>query len=205
MGSVLFCMPLYTMAGLRPGLGICMRVLYVHRFVRECWQYCVVAVMRWYDNQGYFLHKRGFFLDSNFTSYCWCTRTGPFLYFNLMTLLSVYGNLCLAYLLSAHLQSQLSCQLVFAGAVLPLQLLMSGYLVLIRTMPAWLSWGSALCPMYYYMAGVFRNEFYHNSNALGVSENELLDVYWSFTFNVTVHFTHFATVSYFTSILLLLV
>lgn len=95
--------------------------------------------------------------------------TGPFLYFNIMTLLSVYCNLSLAYLLSMHVHSQLACQMVFAGVVLPLQLLMSGYLVLIRTMPKWVNWGSALCPMYFYMAGVFRNEFYHNSYALGVS------------------------------------
>lgn len=91
------------------------------------------------------------------------------MYFNLMTLLSVYCNLCLAYLLSMHLQSRLVCQMVFAGVVLPLQLLMSGYLLLIRTMPDWLSWGASLCPMYFYMAGVFRNEFYQNSYALGVS------------------------------------
>jgi hypothetical protein len=30
-----------------------------------------------------------------------------------------------------------------------------------------LSWGSAICPMYFFMAGTFRIEFFHNSEALG--------------------------------------
>ena len=62
---------------------------------------------------------------------------GQYLYFTLMTLLSVYCNICLAYLLSMHTESELVCKLVFGGAILPLQVLMSGFLVLIETMPPW--------------------------------------------------------------------
>jgi hypothetical protein len=64
-------------------------------------------------------------------------RAGYYLYFNLMTLLSVYCNLCLAYLITMLVERRAACKLVYAGVLVPLQLLMSGYMPLIRTMPTW--------------------------------------------------------------------
>jgi hypothetical protein len=54
-----------------------------------------------------------------------------------VTLLSVYCNLCLAYLVTMLVERRAACKLIYAGVLLPLQLLMSGYMPLIRTMPAW--------------------------------------------------------------------
>jgi hypothetical protein len=54
-----------------------------------------------------------------------------------VTLLSVYCNTCLAYLLTMLTDTRLACKLLFGGVALPMQLLMSGFLVLLRTMPNW--------------------------------------------------------------------
>ena len=64
-------------------------------------------------------------------------NSGYFLYFNTATLLSVYCNTCLAYLLTMLTDTRLAGKLLFGGVALPLQLLLSGFLVLLRTMPNW--------------------------------------------------------------------
>jgi hypothetical protein len=52
-------------------------------------------------------------------------------------LASVFCNYSLAYLLSMGTDSVGLCRMVFSGVVIPLQLLMSGYIVLISTMDGW--------------------------------------------------------------------
>ncbi len=64
------------------------------------------------------------------------------------------------------------CKTIFAGVVIPLQLLFSGYLILIPTLQSWNSWGTYICPMSYYLAGVMRNEFENNANALNSNSND---------------------------------
>ena len=78
-----------------------------------------------------------FFLIYNNITYVTFCFAGAYLYFNFVTLLSIYCNFCGAHLLSMHTESALHCKLIFGGVVLPLQLLLSGFLVLIETMPAW--------------------------------------------------------------------
>lgn len=63
--------------------------------------------------------------------------TGHYLYFLVATVLGVYANISLAYLLTRLCEARLTCKLLYAGAVLPLQLLLSGYPILLRTMPLW--------------------------------------------------------------------
>ncbi len=62
---------------------------------------------------------------------------GHFIYLYLAVLASVFANYALAYLLSMATDSVAVCRMVFSGVLIPLQLLVSGYLVLISTMPAW--------------------------------------------------------------------
>jgi hypothetical protein len=59
------------------------------------------------------------------------------LFFYLATLLSVYCSSCAAYLLAMHTRSAAACSLVFGGVLLPLELLTSGYLVLVPTISPW--------------------------------------------------------------------
>ena len=49
--------------------------------------------------------------------------TGHYLYFLVATVLGVYANISLAYLLTRLCEARLTCKLLYAGAVLPLQLL----------------------------------------------------------------------------------
>jgi hypothetical protein len=63
--------------------------------------------------------------------------TESFLIFYVLLVCSVYCNFSLAYMLSTLTQSVLTCKYVFSGVILPLQMLMSGYLVLIPTMEVW--------------------------------------------------------------------
>jgi hypothetical protein len=65
------------------------------------------------------------------------TFSGPFLYFTLLTLLSLYGNLSLCYALSMQVQNAVVCKVVLSGVVLPLQLLLSGFVMLVQCMPDW--------------------------------------------------------------------
>eukprot|EP01034_Spumella_vulgaris_P022154 gene22154-28261_t len=102
-----------------------------------------------------------------------------FLYFYVIVLASIFCNYSLAYLLSMLTDSVGLCRMVFSGVIIPLQLLMSGYLVLIPTMDSWIQWGSYICPMTYYLAGCFRNEFEDNSDAIGpdIAFSNLADMY----------------------------
>jgi hypothetical protein len=54
-----------------------------------------------------------------------------------MILLSSYCNLGLAYILSFVCESERTSQMIFNGILIPLQLLMSGYLFLLPTMSSW--------------------------------------------------------------------
>ncbi|KAJ1434683.1 hypothetical protein B484DRAFT_417372 [Ochromonadaceae sp. CCMP2298] len=106
--------------------------------------------------------------------------------FNLLLLLSLYLNLHMAYLLCALSASPLQAKMAYAGVVLPLQLLLSGYLFLPPTLPPPLHLLCSLSPMRYFLMGAFHAEFGGsggsggggNSRALGgVSYEELANMY----------------------------
>jgi hypothetical protein len=129
-GCLLYTVPIYTMAGLRRGLGKWRSP----DAVLLCCTFWVLGLLSLSRSLEYC------FTSPAHTGTCVFTRlrrAGYYLYFNLMTLLSVYCNLCLAYLITMLVERRAACKLVYAGVLLPLQLLMSGYMPLIRTMPAW--------------------------------------------------------------------
>jgi hypothetical protein len=109
-------------------------------------------------------------------------------YFYGILLFAVYCNHSIAYALSMVFHSLSVCKTVFIGVILPLQLLTSGYLVLIPSSPIWMHWTMLLSPMSYFLAGCLRNEFQGNDDALGsVSFGEVEDQYglkWSLTQSV---------------------
>lgn len=91
---------------------------------------------------------------------------GPFFYLYVIVFMSLYVNYALAYALSMQVSSVVLCKMIYTGILIPLQLLMSGYLILIPTMQAWSKWGSYICPMTYFLAGALRNECQDNSRCL---------------------------------------
>eukprot|EP01038_Epipyxis_sp_PR26KG_P004858 gene4858-6808_t len=105
---------------------------------------------------------------------------GAFITFFSLILASTYSNFSLAYLLSMLVDSLAVSKMIYSGVIVPLQLLTSGYLILISTMTTWNSWGSYICPMSYYLAGAFRNEYINNSAALGDISYSQLSNYYSF-------------------------
>jgi hypothetical protein len=56
------------------------------------------------------------------------------------------------------------------------------FLLLMRTFCR-LSWGASICPMYFYMAGIFRNEFLNNRDALGDASYSNLRVQYDYYLN----------------------
>ena len=105
-----------------------------------------------------------------------------FLYFYTVFATSMYAHLSLAQLISLLTENAEISTMVYIGIIMPLQIMLGGYLFLISTMPGWLRWGSYIDPMRFFMAGLFRNEFFDNSRALSSSRrsatyNDLADLY----------------------------
>lgn len=63
--------------------------------------------------------------------------TESYLMFFALLLMAVYTNYQLGYLLSVNLKSPLMSRVVFTGLLLPLQMLFSGFIILINAMPWW--------------------------------------------------------------------
>lgn len=64
-------------------------------------------------------------------------NVGHGLYFFLMIMAAIYCNIGLAYLVCSLSPSPFYSKLIFNGALVPLQFLTSGYLILIPTMASW--------------------------------------------------------------------
>jgi len=108
-------------------------------------------------------------------------RTGPayFGYFYLLLLSTVYCNTGFAFFLSTFTSNAVTSRLVFNGIVIPLQIIFSGFLILLPSMASWYSWLAYLCPMSYFLAGMLANEYEGNDDALveGVTFKSLEDMY----------------------------
>ena len=107
---------------------------------------------------------------------------GHFFYLYILILVSVYCYFSLAYFMSMLFNSVNFCKNIYSGLIIPLQLLMSGYLILIPKMQSWNQWGVYICPMSYYLAGASRNEFEDNEHALN-ADNTADDVDVVITYN----------------------
>lgn len=84
------------------------------------------------------------------------------MYFYIMLLASVYCNTGVACLLSTFYGKSRTSKFIFNGIIMPLQILFSGFLILLPTMSGWYSWLSSICPMSYFLAGMLENEYYDN-------------------------------------------
>ena len=99
-------------------------------------------------------------------------------FFYLVLLGSVYCNTGLACLLSTLTSSASTSRLIFNGVVMPLQILFSGFLILLPSMANWYRWISCICPMSYYLASLLNNDFNGNEDALSnVSYSDIEDAY----------------------------
>ena len=85
-----------------------------------------------------------------------------FMYFYIMLLSSVYCNTGIACLLSTLYGQSSTSKFIFNGVIMPLQILFSGFLILLPTMASWYSWISCICPMSFFIAGMLENEYYDN-------------------------------------------
>jgi len=108
---------------------------------------------------------------------------GSYLYFYILLMLAIAANLSLAYIVALFSKTEAIARMIFNGVLIPLQLLLSGYLVLLSTMPVWLQWGCYINPMSYFMAGVMGNEFKDNEAALGLASYE--DIMGSYGYKST--------------------
>lgn len=108
-------------------------------------------------------------------------RTGSeyFGYFYLLLLSTVYCNTGFAFLLSTFTSCAITSRLVFNGILMPLQIVFSGFLILLPSMASWFSWLAYICPMSYFLAGMLSNEYEGNDEALaeGVTFDSLEDIY----------------------------
>lgn len=103
---------------------------------------------------------------------------GNFLMFLALMMSSTYCNLGLIYFVCMITPDGLRSRLVFGGILLPLQALLSSYLILAPTMPLWTTYVAYIFPMSYFCAGTMRNEFQNYGAALGdTTYGELEDFY----------------------------
>ena len=72
-----------------------------------------------------------------------------FFYFYLMAFASIYCNLGLAYVTAFLCSNANTSRMIFNGVFISLQLLVSGYFILILTIDS-ISWGRFICPMRYF-------------------------------------------------------
>lgn len=107
--------------------------------------------------------------------------TGSFFYLYFLTFAAIYCNIALAYALSMCFSSVWLCKRIFTGIILPLQVLMSGFLVSIPTMQQWSYWGSAINPLTYYLAGALRNECSGNSDCTGDLDYHNIEEHYGYT------------------------
>lgn len=101
--------------------------------------------------------------------------------FYLLVFASLYCNLGMAYCVSTFSSTDIISRMIFNGILIPLQMIFSGYLILLPSMKEWYKWISYLSPMSYYLSGVFYNEFNLNSIALGKTDYEELSNMYGFT------------------------
>jgi ABC-type multidrug transport system ATPase subunit len=94
---------------------------------------------------------------------------------------SIYCNLGMAYCVATFSSTDMISRMVFNGIVIPLQMIFSGYLILLPSMKEWYKWISYLSPMSYYLSGVLFNEFKLNPTALGNSSYADISNMYGFT------------------------